>query len=151
LARALPPPVLATAVAAVLGWWWVAAAGVAATVVLAALAVDRYRQLGHRFDGRRLAVREGSLLRRWTELDPAEIVSFDLRSSPTQRRAGLATLALHLGEGAGSRRALDAGAEQAQALLAELQPRLFAPLVGAREAPDHGERSPAGPYRRRVP
>jgi putative membrane protein len=109
------------------------------------LAIDRYLQLGHRFDGRRLAVREGSLMRRWTELDPAEIVSFELRRSPSQRRAGLATAVLHLGEGAGSRRALDAGAEQAQALLAQLDPRLFAPLwmeaevvAGSERAEDRG-------------
>jgi putative membrane protein len=133
--RALPLPVLATAVAAVLGWWWVAAAGAALTVAVVPLAVDRYRQLGHRFDGRRLAVREGSLLRRWTELDPAGIVSFELRRSPAQRRAGLATVVLHLGEGAGSRRALDVGADQARTLLPQLQPQLFAPLVEAQHAP----------------
>lgn len=128
--RALPLPVLVTAVAVVLGLWWVAVAGFALTAAAVPLAVDRYRQLGHRFDGRRLAVREGSLLRRWTELDPAGIVSFELRRSPTQRRAGLATLVLHLGEGAGSRRALDAGTEQSRTLLAQLHPQLFEPLVG---------------------
>jgi hypothetical protein len=36
---------------------------------------------------------------------------------------------VHLGEGAGSREALDAGEEQVQALLAQLQPRLFEPLL----------------------
>jgi putative membrane protein len=127
--RALPLPALGAAVALALGWWWAAAAGLALTVAAVPLAVDRYRQLGHRFDGRRLAVREGSLLRRWTELDPAGIVSFELRRSPTQRSAGLATVVLHLGEGAGSRRALDAGAEQARTLLAQLHPRLFEPLL----------------------
>jgi putative membrane protein len=128
-ARALPLPILVTAAAFVLGWWWVAAAGLALTAAAVPLAIDRYRQLGHRFDGRRLAVREGSLRRRWTELDPQEIVSFELRRSPTQRRTGLATVVLHLGEGAGSRRALDAGADQARGLLAELDSRLFSPLV----------------------
>jgi putative membrane protein len=127
--RALPLPAVATAVAVALGWWWVAAAALAVTVAAVPLAADRYRQLGHRFDGRRLAVREGSLRRRWTELDPAGIVSFELRRSPTQRRARLATIVLHLGEGAGSRRALDAGAEQARTLLAQLHAPLFEPLV----------------------
>jgi putative membrane protein len=126
--RALSLPALATAIAAGLGWWLVAAAGLVLTLALVPLALDRYRQLGHRFDGRRLVVREGSLVRRWAELDPGGIVSFDLRRTPTQRRSGLATVVLHLGEGAGSRRALDAGAEQARALLTELHPRLFAPL-----------------------
>ena len=128
-ARALPLPILVTAAALALGWWWVAAAGLALTAAAVPLAIDRYRQLGHRFDGRRLSLREGSLRRRWTELDPQEIVSFELRRSPTQRRMGLATVVLHLGEGTGSRRALDVGAEQAGGLLAELDPRLFSPLV----------------------
>jgi putative membrane protein len=127
--RAVPVPAVATAVAIVLGWWWAAVVGLGLTAAMALVAVDRYRQLGHRFDGRRLSLREGSLLRSWTELDPAEIVSFELRRSPSQRRAGLATVVLHLGEGAGSRRAPDAGEEQAGPLLAQLYPRLFAPLV----------------------
>ena len=93
------------------------------------LALDRYRQLGHGFDGRRLVLRGGSLLRRWSELDPAGVVAYELRSSPGQRRAGLCTLVVHLGQGAGSRRALDAGEDQAAALLAGLHPRLLEPLL----------------------
>jgi putative membrane protein len=128
-ARALPLPALATAAALALTWWWVAAAALLLTAAMVPLALDRYRQLGHRFVERRLALREGSLMRRWTELNPAEIVGFELRRSPTQRRSGLATVVLHLGEGAGTRRALDAGSEQARAILAQLDPRLFASLV----------------------
>jgi putative membrane protein len=128
LVRAVPLPAVATVL--VLGLWWLVAAGLALTVAAVLLALDRYRQLGHRFDGKRLALREGSLVRRWTELDPEEIVAFDVRQSPGQRRVGLATVVLHLGEGAGARRALDAGEEQARELLPQLHPRLFAPLVG---------------------
>ena len=103
-------------------------------VVLAVvLALDRYRQLGHRFDGRRLVLRGGSLRRRWSELDPAGVVAFELRSSPGQRRAGLCTLVVHLGQGAGSRRALDVGEEQAADLLAGLHPRLLEPLLKTTE------------------
>jgi putative membrane protein len=136
--RALPLPAAATTLAVVLGWWWVAAAGLALTLAAVPLAADRYRQLGHRFDGRRLALREGSLTRRWTEVDPAGIVSFDVRRSPAQRRAGLATVTLHLGQGAGSRRALDVGEEQARRLLTQLRPALFAPLVEADEPDGDG-------------
>jgi putative membrane protein len=132
--RALPLPLLVTAVGVAVDWWWLAAAGLVLTVGAVPLAADRYRQLGHRFDGRRVALRNGSLMRRWSELDPAGIVSFELRSSPAQRRAGLATVTLHLGEGAGTRSALDAGEEQATALLAQLHPLLFAPLIAAEPA-----------------
>ncbi len=129
LLRALALPV-AVLVVAILARSPEAVAGALALVVLAVpLALDRYRQLGHRFDGRRLVLRGGSLLRRWSEVDPAGVVAYELRSSPGQRRADLSTLVVHLGQGAGSRRALDAGEAQVADLLAALHPRLFAPLL----------------------
>jgi putative membrane protein len=130
LVRALALPLVATGSGVALGWWSLAIVGLASSAAAVPLAFDRYRQLGHRFDGRRLAVREGSLMRRWTELDPAGIVAFDVRSSPTQRRAGLATAVLHLGEGAGSRRVLDAGEDQVRTVLAQLEPELFGQRTG---------------------
>jgi putative membrane protein len=129
--RALPLPLVAAVVSALLGWWWVAAVSLGLTAAAVPLALDRYRQLGHRFDGRRVVLRGGSLLRRWSELDPKGIVAFELRRSPGQRRAGLGTLVVHLGEGAGSRRALDLGTDQARELLPRLHPRLFEPLLPA--------------------
>ena len=96
--------------------------------VAVAVALDRYRQLGHAFDGRRLSVRGGSVHRRWSEFDPSAAVAYDLRSSPGQRRAGLCTLRIHLGQGAGSRRVLDLGEAQAGTLLDGLDPPLLGPL-----------------------
>ena len=116
-------------VAVALGAWWGAALALAALALAALLALDRYRQLGHAFDGRRLSLREGSLRRRRSELDPDAAVSFELRTSPGQRRAGVGTLTVHLGQGAGSRRALDLGEEQAAALLRRVRPDLFEPLL----------------------
>jgi putative membrane protein len=133
LQRALAVPLALLAVDAAFREWW----AITILLVLVALAVvvarDRFRQLGHGYDGRRLTLREGSLRRRWSELDPSGIVAYDLRSSPGQRRAGVCTITVHLGQGAGSRRALDAGEGQAAALLAALEPRLLAPLVSAEE------------------
>ncbi len=131
LVRALPLPLvlLALAVALVSAW------GIGAALVLTALgvvlALDRHRQLGHAFDGRRLVLRGGSLRRRWSEVDPAGAVAFELRSSPGQRRADLCTLVVHLGQGAGSRHALDVGGGQAAALLRALDPPLLEPLVAS--------------------
>jgi putative membrane protein len=131
LPRALGVPGAALVVFFALGWWW-AVAGAAALCVLAVpLALDRYAQLGHNFDGRRLALREGSLDRRWSELDPSGIVAFQLRRSPGQLRAGVGTLVLYLGEGAGSRRALDLGDEQARELLRAIAPEIFEPLIAS--------------------
>jgi putative membrane protein len=93
------------------------------------LAIDRYRQLGHRFDGERVVVREGSLSRRWSEFDPAAVVAYDMRRSPGQARAGLCTLVLHLGQGVGSRRVLDCSESQARELLVALDRPLLGPLA----------------------
>jgi putative membrane protein len=131
--RALPVPLVAAAACVLLGWWWAAAVALGVAILAVPVALDRYRQLGHRLEGPRLALRGGCLLRRWSEVDPTGIVAFELRRSPGQRRARLATVHVHLGEGAGSRRALDIGEEQARELLAELHPRLFAPLLAGEE------------------
>jgi putative membrane protein len=136
-ALALPLPALIAAVA--LRSPWAMAAAVALAVLAVPLAFDRYRQLGHSFDGRRLVLRGGSLQRRWSEVDPAGVVAFELRSSPGQRRTGLCTLIVHLGQGAGPRRALDAGEDQAAVLLAGLHPRLFEALVRRPGAQVDGE------------
>jgi putative membrane protein len=125
LVRALVVPLVLLALFVALGIVWATAAALAFLAAAVPLGLDRYRQLGHAFDGRRLALREGSLRRRWSELDPDAAVAFELRSSPGQRRAGLATLTVHLGQGAGSRRALDIGEEQAAALLRRVRPQLF--------------------------
>ena len=127
--RALALPLVGLVVAVALGAWWGAALALAALAPAGLLALDRYRQLGHAFDGRRLSLREGSLRRRRAELDPHAAVSFELRTSPGQRRAGVGTLTVHLGQGAGSRRALDLGEEQAAALLRKVRPDLFEPLL----------------------
>jgi putative membrane protein len=127
--RALAAPVLALVILAAFAVVWAAALAFAVAVLAALLALDRYRQLGHVFDGRRLVLQEGSLRRRWSELDPRAVVSYELRSSPGQRRARVATLTVHLGQGAGSRRALDLGEEQAAVLLARVGPELFAPVL----------------------
>ncbi len=131
LQRALVLPLLVLIVAAVAVEAWAVATTLLLTALAVALALDRFRQLGHAFDGRRLALREGSLRRRWSEVDPAGVVAYDVRSSPGQRRGGLCTVVVHLGQGAGSRRALDLGEGQATALLAALDPRLLAPLVAS--------------------
>lgn len=125
LVRALVLPLAGLVLAVALSVWWGVAVALLAAALSVPLALDRYRQLGHRFDGRRLALSEGSLRRRRSELDPQAAVSIELRTSPGQRRAGVATLTLHLGQGAGSRRALDLGDEQAAELLGRIEPRLF--------------------------
>jgi putative membrane protein len=133
LTRALALPLALLVVALVLRVPWAVAAAALLVLLALLLALDRYRQLGHRFDGQRVTFREGSLHRRWSELDPRAAVAFDLRSSPGQRRSELCTLTVHLGQGAGQRRALDLGEIQAAELLAALHPALIRPLLARAE------------------
>jgi putative membrane protein len=129
IVRAVSVPPVFAAWAFIVGLPWVGVALLALAAAGIPLGVDRYRQLGHGFDGRRLFVREGSLTRRWTSLDPAAVVSYVVERSPFQARVGLCTLVLHLGQGAGTRRVLDCSEEQAAALLAELDAPLLGPFV----------------------
>ena len=83
----------------------------------------------------RLAVREGSLTRRRTSLDPAAVISYAVERSPFQARVGLCTIVLHLGQGAGTRRVLDCSEEQGSTLLAALDAPLLGPFVVPEVAP----------------
>jgi putative membrane protein len=127
--RAVAVPLALAAWAFALGWRWPGAVLVVLAAAGLPLGIDRYRQLGHGFDGRRLAVREGSLTRRWTSLDPAGVISYAVERSPFQARVGLCTVVLHLGQGAGTRRVLDCSEEQAATLLAALDAPLLGPFV----------------------
>ena len=133
--RALAAPLAFVPIAVVLQWWWVTAALLLLVVAAVPLARDRYLQLGHLFDGRRLTVRSGSLQRRRAALDSTAVVSYLVRQSPMQARAGLCSVVLRVGQGAGSRRVLDCSEEQAAKLLAQLDAPLFSPFTESSSAP----------------
>ena len=135
IVRAVALPVVLVGPFVALGWHVQAAAMAVLAVAGVPLGIDRYRQLGHAFDGGRLVVREGSLTRRWTSLDPRAVVSYAVERSPFQARNGLCTVVFHLGQGAGSRRVLDCSEEQAAALLARIDAPLFAPFEVPEVAP----------------
>jgi putative membrane protein len=127
--RALSLPLALVAVALALEWWWAVAALLVLVIATIPLARDRYLQLGHLYDGRRLTVRSGSLQRRRASLDSGAVVSYLVRQSPIQARAGLCSIVLRLGQGAGSRRVLDCSEEQASRLLTSLDPALLGQFV----------------------
>jgi putative membrane protein len=107
----------------------VALAAVAA--LMAPVGLDRYRSLGNRLEDGRLGLREGSLSRRHSLVVPDGVVAYRVSQSPFQRRAGLCTLTAFLGQGAGSRRALDVAPARAAGLLERLEPELVGPLLAA--------------------
>lgn len=131
IVRAVALPALLAAGAFALGSLWVGVGLFLLAVAGVPLGLDRYRQLGHAFDGNRVVIREGSLTRRWTVLDPAAVISYAVARSPFQARSGLCTVVLHLGQGAGTRRVLDCSEEQAATLLAKLDAPLFRPFAAA--------------------
>jgi uncharacterized membrane protein YdbT with pleckstrin-like domain len=127
--RAIVLPGLLAVGALAAGWYWVAGGLIVLAAAGIPLGLDRYRQLGHGFDGGRVTVREGSLTRTWTSLDPAAVVSYAVERTPFQARNGLCTVVLHLGQGAGTRRVLDCSEEQAAMLLAKLDAPLLRPFI----------------------
>ncbi len=143
IVRAIVLPAAFAVGALAAGSVWVAAALAVLAAAGIALGIDRYRQLGHGFDGGRVTVREGSLTRTWTSLDPAAVVSYAVERSPFQARTGLCTVNLHLGQGAGTRRVLDCSEEQAASLLARLDAPLLRPFVTPRPAAVTGDSVPA--------
>ena len=135
LTRAVGPPVLAAVAAAVLGPWQLAAALAAVAALMVPVGLDRYRSLGNRLEDGRLGLREGSFSRRHTLVVPRGVVAYRVSQSPFQRRSGLCTLTAFLGQGAGSRRALDVSPARAADLLSRLEPELVAPMLAGLPRP----------------
>jgi putative membrane protein len=133
--RAAALPAAGAVVAAVLAPWPVAVALAAVAVLMVPVGLDRYRSLGNRLEGGRLGLREGSLSRRHALVVPEGIVAYRVSQSPFQRRAGLCTLTAFLGQGAGSRRALDVACGRAAGLLGRLEPDLVRPLLAGDTRP----------------
>ncbi|MEV2267372.1 PH domain-containing protein [Nonomuraea africana] len=140
LFRAIAPWLAVAAGAAVLAVatatpaWWILAA---VALVLAGLGVplgnDRYRSLGHGYDGvRLLSVRSGSLRRSQAVVERRAVVGWRLRQTWFQRRAGVFTLVAGVGAGKGGYEAVDVSGQQAVAFPAEVTPEWMAPFLAQR-------------------
>ncbi|WP_157246113.1 PH domain-containing protein [Nonomuraea typhae] len=136
LFRAIAPwagVALASSVAAVTigsGVWWTLA--VIALLLAGAgvpLGLDRYRSLGHAYDGVRLSVRSGSLRRSQAVFERRAVVGWRIRQTWFQRRAGVVTLVAGVGAGEGGYSALDVSNAQAVAFPAEVTPDWIAPFL----------------------
>ncbi|GAA1988077.1 PH domain-containing protein [Nocardiopsis rhodophaea] len=127
--RAVAPFALATAIAAALDLWW--AAGLFAVLALAGipLAVDRYRSLGHGYDGELVSVRSGSISREQAVVERAAIIGWTWRQTLFQRRSGLAHLDLAVGAGDGAYTALDAGFDESVLFASGVTPEMVRPFL----------------------
>jgi putative membrane protein len=91
----LSASVLVVAVAAAIFWGapgWLAVPAIMTVPVMALLAADRYRSLGHAVAGSHLVTRAGSLVRRRVVLECDGIIGWNVRQTFFQRRDGLVTL-----------------------------------------------------------
>jgi len=117
------------AVAAFAAGWYVAAV---AAVVLALLGIplglDRYRSLGHAFDGARLSVRSGSLRRTQANLEGRAVVGWTIRQTWFQRRARVITVIAGVGAGSGGYSAIDTGESQGVDFAASVTPDWITPF-----------------------
>jgi putative membrane protein len=111
------------------GPWWLLLVAVVALPVAAALAADRYRNLGHAVAGRRLVARSGSLVRRRCVVGAEGIIGWNLERSFFQRRVGLATLTATTAAGHQHYDVQDVEVAEALRVAEELLPGLVEPFL----------------------
>ncbi|MFF5109501.1 PH domain-containing protein [Streptosporangium sp. NPDC000509] len=112
------------------GFWWALAVPALLLALLGVpLGLDRYRSLGHTYDGSRLSVRSGSLRRSQAVVEQRAVVGWTLRQTWFQRRAGLLTVIAGVGAGTGGYPAVDVGETEGPAFAAEVTPAWLAPFL----------------------
>ncbi|WP_326829628.1 PH domain-containing protein [Streptosporangium sp. NBC_01810] len=144
--------VAACATAAAMFWsglWWALAAPALLLALLGIpLGLDRYRSLGHTYDGSRLSVRSGSLRRSQAVVEKRAVVGWTLSQTWFQRRVGLLTVTAGVGAGTGGYAALDVDEAEGPAFAAEVTPSWLAPFLVSedpiRENPPSGESATLG-------
>jgi putative membrane protein len=140
LFRAIFPWLVVAACAVVLAvawspiWWGLAVPALVLALLGVPLGLDRYRSLGHTYDGARLSVRSGSLRRSQAVVEERAVVGWTLRQTWFQRRAGLLTVVAGVGAGTGGYEAIDVGEAAGVAFAAEVTPGWLAPFVATEAA-----------------
>ncbi len=119
IVRALTGGLVVTGAGAVatplLGWWWLLALGGVLLVLGVPIGLGRYAALGHAAGPGSFAVRSGWLFREQAVLQRRAVVGWQVRQSPFQRRAGLATVTACVGAGRGGYAAIDMAAAEVAA------------------------------------
>ncbi|MFE3461772.1 PH domain-containing protein [Nocardiopsis aegyptia] len=127
--RAVGPFAVLAGVGLVAQWTWL----VVAASVLAALGVvlglDRYRSLGHGYDGAMVSVRSGSLRRRQATVERSAVIGWTWTQTLPQRRTGLADLQVTVGAGDGGYTAMDASQRRSVAFAAGVTPEIVRPFL----------------------
>jgi putative membrane protein len=133
LTRALLPAtavvVIAFAVGLAVPVPWLGPAGLVLLPIALLLALDRYRNLGHRLTPRYLVTRQGSVQRRTVALQRTGVIGWTFRQSVFQRRAGLVEVEAVTAAGAGGYTVLDVSAPDGVALADATVPHLLTPFL----------------------
>ena len=134
--RALASSALIIGVAAVVCWAasgpaWIWLGSLVLLPLGAALAADRYRNLGHRLTEGRLVTCTGSLVRRRSILATEGIIGWRLHQSWFQRRQGLVTLTATSAAGRQHYAARDMPAAEALAVATAATGQLVRPFLAA--------------------
>ncbi|MEO3863203.1 PH domain-containing protein [Acrocarpospora sp. B8E8] len=122
LFRAIFPWLVVAAVAGVLGWGVVVVTALVLALLGIPLGLDRYRSLGHAYDGARFSVRSGSLRRTQAIVERRAIVGWTFKQTWFQRSSRLLTVIAGVGAGKGGYSALDTGERQGVEFAAEVTP-----------------------------
>lgn len=123
-----------TAVLLLATWWlgwpaWLWQVALLLFPIGLALAVDRYRNLGHAMAGHTLVTSQGSLVRRRHVLATEGVIGLVVRESFFQRRVGLATLTATTAAGKQSYEVLDVALPRAIALADATLPGHLVPFL----------------------
>nr|WP_246497147.1 PH domain-containing protein [Sphaerisporangium rubeum] len=129
LFRAVALPLVLAAVAFAFGLTWLGLAGLVLAVLCVPLGLDRYRSLGHAYDGSRLSVRSGTLPRSQAVIERRAVVGWTIRQTMFQRQAKVLTVIAGVGAGSGGYPAVDTGEHQGVHFAATVTPDWLAPFV----------------------
>lgn len=136
LFRAVAPVAVVSAVALALDYYWVAGLVALLVTVAVLLGIDRYRSLGHGYDGYTVSVRSGSLSRSQAVIARPAIIGWRWSQSLFQRRVGLATLEVSVGAGSGGYAALDVDFANSVQFVSGVTPDMVRPFLV--ESPESG-------------
>ncbi|MEU3017636.1 PH domain-containing protein [Nocardiopsis sp. NPDC007018] len=93
------------------------------------LGIDRYRSLGHGYDGERVSVRSGSLSRSQATVERSAVIGWTWTQTLFQRRSSLASLQVTVGAGTGGYTAQDAALDESVAFAARVTPEMVRPFL----------------------
>lgn len=133
LFRAVAPWLTLAAVALVAGYDTVAIVAAILAVLNVPLGWDRYRSLGHGYDGDQVSVRSGSMRRKHAVVHRQAVIGWRWNQTIFQRRVGLATLTATVGAGTGGYSAIDVAMDDSVRFAATVSPTMLRPFVETEE------------------